>query len=148
MQRVNAFLGTGWSFPPTFTKAARGVQLVSDEEDIFESLHILLSTRPGERLMQPDYGCNLDYLQFEPLSVTTLSFVEGLIRNAILYYEPRIDLEKIEFDLGEQLEGKVYISLSIKVISTNRRFNLVYPYYLNESENVLENLLGGSPRNV
>ena len=52
------FLGTGWAFPPEFHRYGEqaGVKLVSEEEDIRESLGILLSTRPGERIMQPGYG--------------------------------------------------------------------------------------------
>lgn len=136
-------MGTGWTFPPTFTKTDRGIRMVSDEEDICESLSILLSTRPGERIMQPDYGCNLDYLMFEPVNASTLSFVAGLITNAILYYEPRINLDKVDFDLEQIYEGVIKIELEYTIISTNRRFNLVYPFYLEESENVLEDLRGG-----
>ena len=119
--------------------------MVSELEDICESLHILLSTRPGERIMRPEYGCNLDYLQFEPLNETLYAFVRQMITNAILYFEPRIDLERIEFDLAQELEGVLNIELSIVVRSTNSRFNFVYPFYLEEAERIERQQLGGGP---
>jgi uncharacterized Zn-binding protein involved in type VI secretion len=64
----NSFLGTGWSFPPTFDRDSGQVEMVSDLADIEQSLDILLSTSLGERVMVPDYGCNLDDYMFESLS--------------------------------------------------------------------------------
>ena len=85
-----SFLGTGWSFPPTFSKIKKGVEMTSDEEDIQSSLRILLSTAVGERIMQPKYGCNLDDLIFEPLNTTIKTYIRGLVKQAILIFEPRI----------------------------------------------------------
>ena len=65
-----SFLGRGWSFPPEFNNESRAVKMLEDEEDIRSSLQILLSTRPGERIMVPGYGCNLDELLFSPLNLT------------------------------------------------------------------------------
>ncbi len=60
-QRRKSFLGTGWAFPVTFDKKPEcAVRMVSEVEDIEQSLTLLLSTRPGERVMRPDYGCNLE----------------------------------------------------------------------------------------
>lgn len=128
----NAYLGTGWSFPPTFDKAARQVELVSAVDDIRESLTILLSTSIGERVMQPTYGCNLTDLMFEPLNPTITSHIKELIRTAILYNEPRIRLDGLQLYLDEQLEGVVNILVDFTVLSTNSRFSLVYPFYFQE----------------
>ena len=73
MEKIN-FLGTGWSFPPSFNNEIASIELVSDEEDINQSLNILLSTSLGERVMQPRYGCNLEDYLFEPLSITILHY--------------------------------------------------------------------------
>ncbi|MEB3357913.1 MAG: GPW/gp25 family protein [Synechococcales bacterium] len=127
-----AYLGTGWSFPPTFNKTARQVELVSAEQDICESLSILLSTSLGERVMQPTYGCNLSDLMFEPLSPEITSYIKELIRTAILYHEPRIRLNALSLALDEQLEGVVNIGVEFTIISTNSRFSFVYPFYLQE----------------
>jgi len=76
METKRSFLGTGWDFPPTFHKEAPGVELVSDEEDIRSSLDILFSTDPGERVMQPLYGCALRKFVFEPMNVSTKTMME------------------------------------------------------------------------
>lgn len=127
-----AYLGTGWSFPPTFDRANRGVDLVSAEDDIWQSLYILLSTNLGERVMQPTYGCNLQELLFETLSPNVVSNIKELIRTAILYHEPRIRLNRLDLSLSDQLEGVVNITVIYTILSTNSRFSLVYPFYLQE----------------
>ena len=63
-----SFLGTGWSFPPKFNEHHLQVEMVSDDEDIRESLYILMSTRPGERITNLDYGCELHNLVFDPIN--------------------------------------------------------------------------------
>ena len=132
MEKFTSFLGTGWSFPPRFEKRTNKVALVSEEDDIRESLTILLSTRPGERVMNPLYGCNLDDLIFAPLNLTLKTYVADLIDTAILYFEPRIDLDKIEINENNDLEGELLIELNYRVRSTNTRRNLVYPFYRGE----------------
>jgi len=103
--------------------------MLEDEADIKSSLEILLSTRLGERVMVPDYGCNLDELLFKPLTLTLKTFVIDLIKTAILYYEPRIDLNKIAIDPTDELEGVLLINLDYTVRATNSRKNMVYPFY-------------------
>lgn len=130
------FLGTGWSFPPAFDKNLNKVAMLSDEEDIRSSLHILLTTRLGERVMQPTYGCNLDTLVFESLTSTFKSYIRDLVKTAILYHEPRIKLNKIELDDSRDLEGVILISVDYTVRTTNTRFNYVFPYYKNEGTDI------------
>ncbi len=126
------FLGTGWSFPPTFSKAEQGVKMVSAEEDIQQSLEILLSTRPGERIMHPEYGCNLDIMLFEPLTTTLITYVSDMIRTSILYFEPRLDLLKVDINSQQATEGLILIEIDYIIRSTNSRFNYVYPFYLSD----------------
>ena len=128
----NPFLGTGWSFPPRFSKITRGVELVSGEEDIRESLRILLSTRLNERFLQPKYGCNLDELLFEPLNTTVKTYIRGLVKQAILHYEPRIELEDVVIDALDEPEGKIELVVHYRVRATNSRYNLVFPFYRGE----------------
>ena len=129
MNTSKSFLGRGWGFPPEFNRATKAVNMLEDEADIKSSLEILLSTRLGERVMVPDYGCNLDELLFKPLSLTLKTFVIDLIKTAILYYEPRIDLNKIAIDPTDELEGVLLINLDYTVRATNSRKNMVYPFY-------------------
>ncbi len=125
----NSFLGTGWSFPPTFEAKTSQVETSFGEKDIEESLRILLSTRPGERVMNPGYGCNLDDLLFAPLTLTLKTFVGDLIKTAILYYEPRIDAKRITINSGNDLEGELLIEVDYVIRATNSRRNFVYPFY-------------------
>ncbi|MFD2565663.1 GPW/gp25 family protein [Aquimarina rubra] len=139
MDISTSFLGTGWGFPPEFNKEGSGsgkVAMLSDEADIKSSLEILLSTRLGERVMVPNYGCNLDELLFKPLNLTLKTFVKELIKNAILYYEPRIDAEKIQIDQTNELDGELLILIEYRIRATNARNNLVFPFYKEEGTNI------------
>ena len=127
-----SFLGTGWSFPPTFNKQTNSVEMVSEEEDIKQSLFILLGTMKGERVMNTEYGNTLREMVYENMSTTLLNFITYRIEQAILHFEPRINVSGISVDTANQSEGIVYISVSYTIIQTNTRSNIVYPYYLNE----------------
>jgi hypothetical protein len=132
----NSFLGTGWAFPPAFDRNAGTVEMVADEEDIKQSLNILLSTSLGERVMQPKYGCNLNDYLFEGLSSSTIGYIKERVANSILYYEPRIIADKIDVtadDSTDLIEGKFTISVEYSIPGTNSRFNYVYDFYQNEA---------------
>jgi len=104
-----------------------------DSLDIEQSLEILLSTSIGERIMLLDYGCDLrDYL-FESLNVSTRTLIEDRIKTAILYYEPRIDINTIGLKMEENtIEGRLLINIDYTIRGTNSRFNFVFPFYLGE----------------
>jgi uncharacterized protein len=125
----NSFLGRGWSFPPSFDLVSGRVKMLEREEDVASSLEILLSTIRGERIMLPQYGCNLDELLFESLDTRIKTLMKDTIESAILYYEPRIELETVKLDDSQELEGIVLIEIVYRVKATNSRFNFVYPYY-------------------
>lgn len=121
-----AFLGTGWSFPPAFDKISRKVEMTSGREDIERSLEILLSTRPGERVMQPDYGCNLDRLLFEPMDTSLRTYMEEMVKTAILYFEPRISVNALEITEIAGFSGQVKLVVEYTIRTTNSRYNYVY----------------------
>ncbi len=135
-------MGTGWSFPPTFNKnktgingLTAGVETVSDIEDIHQSLQILLSTSLGERILQPQYGCNLKDYVFEPMNPSLIGFIQNLVENAILYYEPRIRAERVVIhheNTSEYDNGFLRIKVDYFIRETNSRFNYVYDFYLRE----------------
>jgi phage baseplate assembly protein W len=139
MNEENSFLGKGWGFPPSFSKAEKGVAMTADEEDINKSLEILLSTRVGERIMQPGYGCNLDVLLFEPITLTLQTYIQDLVFTAIYLYEPRIKPEKVELNVSEN-EGMIEVEIEYMIRATNARHNLVYPFYLEEASIGRENI--------
>ncbi|WP_109302614.1 GPW/gp25 family protein [Aquimarina sp. AU474] len=136
MENKKSFLGVGWSFPPEFNKQAAAVKMISDEEDIKSSLEILLSTRLGERVMVPQYGCNLDELLFENLNRTLVTYVIELIKTAILYHEPRIDVDRIDISESDVLQGELFIKVEYTVRATNSRNNVVFPFYLEEGTDI------------
>lgn len=132
---MSDFLGRGWSFPPRFDPRGKGAVMVSEVADIEESLRILLSTSPGERVMLPSYGCALRRMMFEEVSEQTVTQIKGLIRKAILFFEPRITLNRIDTQQVDVLNGRLDILLDYTVRTTNTRHNLVYPLYLHQATN-------------
>ncbi|MFN6944062.1 MAG: GPW/gp25 family protein [Cytophagaceae bacterium] len=136
MKHNKTFLGIGWKFPPTFEKESGSVMLVSEEDDIRESLHILLSTKPGERVMLPEFGCNIQSMIFENLNNTLKNEMRGRIEHAVLYFEPRIILEEISVEESPENPEIINIKLDYTIRKTNKRTNMVYPFYLIEGTNV------------
>lgn len=130
-----AFLGRGWKFPVNFKKSHKGAVLSQYEQDIRESLNILLSTSRGERVMRPDYGTNVRDLLFEPLDVSTGTLVGEEIKKAILLHEPRVFVDSVVV-VQEELNGYLEVKVDYTIIATNTRSNLVYPFYLNEGTNI------------
>lgn len=131
-----SFLGSGWGFPPEFNLLTRETRMVSEEEDIRESLRILFSTAPGERMMQPSYGCGLKTLVFEHFSESTVTELKDLVERAVLFFEHRITLNEVDIDADELFQGVIKILLTYTVRTTNTRSNMVYPFYFLEGTNV------------
>lgn len=130
------FIGRGWSFPPAFNRGTAGLEMLVQEADIASSLEILLSTGPGERVMLPQYGCNLEELLFESLDTRMKTLMADKIESAILYHEPRIELESVRLDESRENEGVVLIEIDYRIKSTNSRFNFVFPYYKLEGTDI------------
>lgn len=128
-----SFLGKGWGFPPSFSQDGRDVQTVSEHLDIEQSLGILLGTAQDERIMREDFGCDLQRFMFEEISQSLINNLTRVITDAVLYYETRIKLNAVNVDISADTDGLLLISLDYTVRTTNSRFNLVYPFYLNEA---------------
>ena len=127
------FLGKGWGFPVTFGNQGRTVTVAEAEDDIRQSLEILLSTRVGERVLNPTYGWKRDALLFEPLSASFAAYLAREIETAILFFEPRITLNRVNFDRAPDQQGLVLIKIDYTVRTTNTRTNLVYPFYVDQA---------------
>jgi len=132
-QGYSSFLGTGWSFPPQFLPNTGEVAMGSDRQDVEESLRILLGTAAGERFLRPDYGLDLHEMLFEPMSTTMKTYLKDRIRIGLLIYEPRIELLLLELDDSALYQGLVSLRLDYQLRGTNSRYNLVYPFYLNDA---------------
>ncbi|MEL6556583.1 MAG: GPW/gp25 family protein [Bacteroidota bacterium] len=131
----NEFLGRGWSFPPQFYDGGKSVKMVSGEEDIRQSLQILLSTALNERTLNSRYGCELDNFLFEGLTQGVLNDIENTISKAILNHETRILVNAVELNDSSENEGVIIVNVDYTVQMTNNRFNLVFPFYINEAVN-------------
>jgi hypothetical protein len=130
------FLGKGWSFPPVFKKATKEVAMTEGFEDLNKSLEIIITTKLGERIMRPQFGCNLENTLFESMNFAAIAYLENMIRTAILYHEARIDVEDIQLDF-EGPKGVLWIKILYQVRNANSRFNFVYPYYLEEANSII-----------
>ena len=93
---LKSFLGTGWSFPPSFNKHTKSVDMVSDEIDISQSLKIILFTDLGSRIMRPDFGSDVKNFTFESINKGSIARLSDVVEGAINRHEPRIDLEKVD----------------------------------------------------
>jgi len=126
------FLGRGWAFPPSFSVHDKQAEMVAELQDIEQSLHILFGTSPGERVMQPTYGCGLRRMVFEQMDESRRTELKELVRQAVLFFEVRITLHSVELDDSEALDGLLRVLLDYTVRTTNTRSNMVYPLYLRE----------------
>lgn len=124
-----SFLGRGWSFPPTFMYDSASVAMASGDLDIRQSLFVLLATQLGERIMLATYGCDLWPQVFASLSTTMANDIARMVTNAIVDWEPRVWVERVDVREGAGGTGWAEISIDYLVRQTNTRSNLVFPYY-------------------
>lgn len=124
------FLGRGWSFPVDVTGR---VKLAAYEERIRHSIRLILETARGERVMRPDFGCGLHERVFAVNDATTRGSVADDVREALLLWEPRIEVLDVTVTASGDDEEVLRISIDYRVRSTDNRFNLVYPFYLERS---------------
>ncbi len=129
----DAFLGRGWAFPPRFSPGGGEVDTVAGADDVHESLRILLATRPGERVMQESFGCELSQAMFEEVDQGLLNTLTRLVSDAILDHEPRVEVDRLEVDGSDAAEGVLRFRIDYTIRGTNSRFNMVYPFYLEEA---------------
>ena len=126
------FFGVGWYFPIEVDEETTLIKQAKYEESIRQSIWIILGTAKGERVMRPDFGCGIYDLVFEVNSTSTAGRVAQEVRQALLFFEPRIDLLDVQVS-SEQGGEVMMISIDYQVRATNNVFNLVYPYYLERS---------------
>jgi phage baseplate assembly protein W len=127
-----AFLGTGWAFPIAVGPA--GVALVKYEEDVRQSILILLRTNPAERVMRVGFGAGLDAFVFEPINTATMSALARRVEQSLIVFEPRIDQIGVNVRPDGQQPGRLLIDIQYRVRATNSTGNLVYPFYLREAQ--------------
>ena len=126
---AKGFLGVGWKFPVIVDETTGRIKTSQYEEDIQEAIRIIIMTRKGERVMQPDFGCGLQDYLFEGMDYDTTSQMRLEVQRALLNWEPRITDVEVRM---ETENGRLMIHVSYVVRATNNPFNFVYPYFLSE----------------
>jgi uncharacterized protein len=127
-----AFLGHGWAFPFLIEQDRGHIALVAYEEDIKQSIRIILSTAKGERVMRPDFGCGIHELVFGAINTALISQIERDVMEALRQYEARIEVDQVSVDQRFISEGRLEISIDYRVRTTNQSGNYVYPFYFKE----------------
>jgi uncharacterized protein len=134
-------LGKGWAFPVA-ADVHGDVAFSSCEKSVEESIRIILSTTPGERVMHPDFGCNINKILFSPNSPKTISLAVHYIEEAIVKWEPRVILTDVTGTQDPDNPSMVNINIKYEIRSVNTFFNMVYPFYLERGESDSKKQLG------
>ena len=132
MERDNPILGHGWPFP--MTAETSGKSLLGGAEKVEQSLRLILFTAPGERVLQPEFGCGLRDLVFRPNTVTFRAQLADIVREAITRWEPRVDLIDVIVETSVASPTLVDLHISYRLRETNQVFNRIYPLVLSEGE--------------
>jgi len=127
------FIGRGWSYP-LGTSATGGIALSSGDDEISESIRLILGTAPGERPMRPDFGCAVHDLVFAAVDANFAGQVAYEVRASLLRWEPRIEVVDVTVTLDDERDGVVLIGIDYTLRTTNDRRNLVFPFYTIPSE--------------
>lgn len=126
------FLGIGWKYPVATDPLTGDIALSRYDLDVREAIRIILETAPGERVMRPRFGCGIHELVFEEINTTTIFAIQAAVRDALIAYEPRIELLDVTVDPLDALNGLLVIGIDYRVRRTNQVDNLVYPFFYSE----------------
>ena len=122
-------IGKGWRFPPQIGPNG-GIALVGGETEIEQAILIILRTAPGQRLMRPEFGCELHELVFMPNNSDTAARIKRAVRQALGRWEPRIRVHSVEAHPDTGDSARLMIDIQYEIKSTHDRRSLVYPFYL------------------
>ncbi|QLE58025.1 GPW/gp25 family protein [Nostoc sp. TCL26-01] len=123
------FLGVGWSLPIRLKKNGQ-IAVARYEESVRQSIWMILSTAKGERVMRPDFGCDIHEKVFAPNSLGTVGQIVSDVQDALIEWEPRIDVLDVDTIADPQQPNVILIQINYQIRTTNNIFNLVYPFYL------------------
>ena len=131
----NKLVGRGWTFP-VGPSGSGGISLSSGHSEIAESIRLILGTSPGERMMRPNFGCQIHELVFAPLTGDTLGLCRRYVEEALGWWEPRIDVVDIDVTLDpkDADQGKLLVGIRYTIKGTKDERSLVYPFYLIREE--------------
>lgn len=131
--RGNAdFLGTGFHFPIEVDEVTGRFKMSSGEDNIKESIELILMTAKGERVMRPEFGCGLKQFVYETMDYGVMIQMEHEVKEALERWEPRITDVEVEVSPDTGAENVIQIKISFRARSTNNPYNMVFPFYLQE----------------
>ncbi|HEU4785293.1 MAG TPA: GPW/gp25 family protein [Ktedonobacterales bacterium] len=122
------FLGVGWAFPVGVDARGR-IALARQERDIEEAIRIILLTPKGQRVMRPEFGCQIHDLMFAPNDATTAGLAAYYVEEALGMWEPRIHLKEVNARPDPENQGRLLIDMSYEVKATHDSRSLVFPFY-------------------
>jgi phage baseplate assembly protein W len=126
---ASEFLGVGWAFPVQLNENKQ-IAVARYEESVRQAIWMILGTARGERVMRPDFGCGIHDLVFAVNSAGTTGRVASAVRQALIQWEPRIDVENVSVSADLAAPSRLLIAIEYRVRATNNPFNLIYPFYL------------------
>lgn len=126
---MSEITGKRWAFPPRLGDRNQ-ISLVEDDANIRQAIYVIINTVPGERVMRPDFGCEIHSLIFSPANFETAALAELYVREALTRWEPRIDIHDITVTPGATERGELIIEIAYRIKDQHDLRSLVYPYYL------------------
>ncbi len=132
MENRKEFLGRGWAYPVRLDPTQGKVAVAEYEDDVQQAMYIILGTAPGERVMRPDFGCGIYDMVFEVIDAASITRINNLVTQALVRFEPRIELLSVVVDPYRAAEGRLEINITYRIRKTNQVGNLVYPFYFRE----------------
>jgi uncharacterized protein len=126
---AHEFEGRGWRFPISLDDAG-AIAEAREEDKVRQSIEIILRTAPGERVMRPDFGCGIHDLVFDTVSGAMVGRVATVVASARATWEPRIDVLSINPQQDTDDPTQLLIEINYRLRSSNSRFNLVFPFYV------------------
>jgi uncharacterized protein len=134
---TNPIIGRGWWFPPMLDERGT-IALTGDQDEIEQSIQIILSTAPGQRVMRPDFGCRIHELIFAPNDITTAGLAATYVAEALGRWEPRIILQSVDANPDPEDTGRLLISVEYRVADRHSNRSLVFPFYLIPEETIIQ----------
>lgn len=128
------FLGVGWACPMSCDESSKDIALSRYEKDVEEAILIILKTAPGERVMRPDFGCGIHEYVFAPNNAQTAGMIRFHVEQALARWEPRIEVLSVQVNSDSYRPEVLLIDIGYTVRSTDSRFNIVYPFYLERGD--------------
>lgn len=126
-------MGRGWHFPPLLQPKTGRVESVAYEPDIEQSIHLILSTSQGERVMRPGFGCGIHDLVFGAINTALITGIRETVTEALRRFEARINVLRVSVDQSRVSRGRLDVIIDYEIRSTNQSGNYVFPFYFKEA---------------